>query len=136
MADIFTRKKRSWLMSQVRSRGNKSTEIKFAKLLRKQGIVGWRRNQKVLGNPDFVFPKSRVAVFIDGCFWHGCPKHGEIPATNRSFWKKKIEQNAARDRLVSDKLRRHGWHVYRFWEHDLDGQLINRKLGRLKEVAS
>jgi len=136
MADIFTRKKRSWLMSQVRSRGNKSTEIKFAKLLRKQGIVGWRRNQKVLGNPDFVFPKSRVAVFIDGCFWHGCPKHGEIPATNRSFWKKKIEQNAARDRLVSDKLRRHGWHVYRFWEHDLDGRLINRKLGRLKEVAS
>jgi len=123
-------------MSQVRSRGNKSTEIKFAKLLRKQGIVGWRRNQKVLGNPDFVFPKSRVAVFIDGCFWHGCPKHGEIPATNRSFWKKKIEQNAARDRLVSDKLRRHGWHVYRFWEHDLDGRLINRKLGRLKEVAS
>lgn len=136
MADIFTRKKRSWLMSQVRSRGNKSTEIKFAKLLRKQGIVGWRRNQKVLGNPDFVFPKSRVAVFIDGCFWHGCPKHGEIPATNQSFWKKKIEQNAARDRLVSDKLRRHGWHVYRFWEHDLDGRLINRKLGRLKEVAS
>jgi len=136
MADIFTRGKRSWLMSRVRSRGNKSTEIKFAKLLRKHGIVGWRRNQKVLGNPDFVFPKNRVAIFIDGCFWHGCPKHGEIPATNRSFWKKKIEQNAARDRLISDKLRRNGWHVYRFWEHDLDGRLINRKLGRLKEVAS
>ena len=63
--------------------------------------------------------KSGVAVFVDGCFWHGCPKHSTVPATNRAFWKRKLTANKLRDRLVSRTLRRMGWRVVRIWEHDL-----------------
>lgn len=134
MTDVYDREKRSWLMSRVRSRGNQSTEKRFIKLLREHRITGWRRNYPLLGNPDFCFPAAGVAVFVDGCFWHGCPKHGQIPKTNRKFWQNKIARNAARDRYVSAALRRDGWHVHRFWEHELRGRLINRKLGRLKQL--
>jgi DNA mismatch endonuclease (patch repair protein) len=120
MADIFTKKKRSQVMSAVKGKGNKSTELALAKLFRKNGIKGWRRNYSgVIGKPDFVFPKERIAVFVDGCFWHGCKKHRTIPVTRRSFWVTKIERNRERDRLVNRELKRSGWKVRRFWEHEL-----------------
>ena len=75
MPDVFTKAKRSEVMSRIRGRGNKDTELALAKLLRRHRITGWRRNQPVFGKPDFVFPKLKLAVFVDGCFWHGCPKH-------------------------------------------------------------
>jgi DNA mismatch endonuclease (patch repair protein) len=87
--------------------------------MRKNGITGWRRNQKVFGKPDFVFWKARVAVFVDGCFWHACPKHSNIPDGNRAFWKRKLAGNQARDRRVNRTLRKNGWRVVRIWEHDL-----------------
>jgi DNA mismatch endonuclease, patch repair protein len=119
MPDVFSKSKRSEVMSRVRSRGNKDTEVALAKLFRRNKITGWRRNQKVFGKPDFIFPKIRLALFVDGCFWHGCPKHGTQPKGNRAFWKNKFARNKARDVLVTRTLRRSGWRVLRIWEHDL-----------------
>lgn len=119
MADVFSSRKRSAIMSRVRSRGNKATEIALIKLLRRHRIVGWRRSSAVFGNPDFVFPKCRLAVFVDGCFWHGCPLHASQPATNRAFWKAKLTRNKSRDLLVARTLRRRGWRVFRVWQHEL-----------------
>jgi DNA mismatch endonuclease, patch repair protein len=122
MADVFTRAKRSQVMSRIRGRGNKETELALATLMRQHGITGWRRTQKIFGKPDFVFRKARLAVFVDGCFWHGCPKHANMPANNRAFWKKKLAANKRRDRLVTRTLQAHGWRVLRIWEHDLARQ--------------
>ena len=119
MPDIFTKAKRSEVMSRVRSRGNRSTELRMISIFRSHGISGWRRNRPVLGRPDFVFPAERVAVFVDGCFWHGCPRHYTAPATNAEFWRKKFETNRRRDRLVTRTLQRLGWRVVRIWEHSL-----------------
>ena len=69
--------------------------------------------------PDFVFPKLRLAVFVDGCFWHGCPRHGNQPANHRAFWRRKLAANVARDRRVNRALRAAGWRVLRIWEHEL-----------------
>jgi DNA mismatch endonuclease (patch repair protein) len=72
MADIWTKAKRSAVMSLIRGHGNKDTELRLIKIFRLFGIIGWRRKQKLFGKPDFVFRKQRVVVFVDGCFWHGC----------------------------------------------------------------
>lgn len=136
MADVFDKEKRSWLMKRVKSRGNRSTETAFISVLRSYKIVGWRRNYKLFGKPDIVFPKPKIAVFVDGCFWHGCSVHRQIPQTNREFWQKKIFGNMARDRKVSRRLRQEGWHVFRFWEHDIGKNIIGRKLGRLRRIVA
>jgi len=73
----------------------------------------------MFGKPDFVFPKFKLAVFVDGCFWHGCPKHETKPKNNRAFWFRKLSSNKARDALVTRTLRRAGWVVLRIWEHEL-----------------
>jgi len=119
MPDVFTKAKRSAVMSRIRGHGNKDTELALMKLLRQHRITGWRRHQKVFGKPDFIFKQVRLALFVDGCFWHGCPKHCKIPAGNRAFWKKKFAANKARDGRVNRELRRLGWRIIRIWEHDL-----------------
>jgi DNA mismatch endonuclease (patch repair protein) len=133
VSDVFTKAKRSEVMSLIRGRGNKATEMALAKFFRRNQITGWRRNQKIFGKPDFVFRQMRLALFVDGCFWHGCPKHGTQPAGNRSFWKKKFVRNQARDRLVNKTLRRAKWRVLRIWEHELakknEARLLRRILG-------
>lgn len=91
----------------------------LAGLFRKHRVTGWRRNQPVFGKPDFVFVMHRIAVFVDGCFWHACPKHSNMPANNRPFWKKKLTANKARDLAVNKALRQAGWRVIRVWEHEL-----------------
>ena len=88
-------------------------------IFREHGITGWRRNVALFEKPDFVFRKERLAVFIDGCFWHNCPKHCRMPAGNREFWEVKLGKNRVRDRLVNRTLRAKGWRVMRIWEHDL-----------------
>lgn len=117
-------------MSLIRSRGNRSTEMRFIALLRSAGITGWRRNQALMGKPDFVFRKEKVAVFVDGCFWHACPKHATFPKTRRSFWLKKFGNNKARDHRVNRSLRKAGWRVLRIWEHELKqpGRCLKRLL--------
>ncbi len=119
MPDVFTKAKRSQVMSRIRGRGNKETELALAKLFRMVGITGWRRHAALIGRPDFMFRKERVAIFVDGCFWHGCPKHSNMPKTNRDFWGNKLIRNKARDRQVTRALRFSGWHVVRIWEHEL-----------------
>jgi len=119
MPDVFTKAKRSEVMSRIRGRGNKDTEIVLARLFRAEGITGWRRHTAIVGRPDFAFRRQRVAVFVDGCFWHGCPKHSNVPANNRAFWTKKLTGNLSRDRLVTRTLRKEGWRVVRIWEHEL-----------------
>ena len=129
-------------MSRIRGRGNKDTELALARLLRGNKISGWRRQQEVRiqksgvrifkAKPDFIFRKVRLAIFVDGCFWHGCPRHATKPANNRAFWKKKLAGNKTRDRLVNRTLRRAGWRVVRIWECDLarlkaKGQMLKSK---------
>lgn len=124
---------RTKMMASVKSCGNKSTELRFVSILQAWSIVGWRRHYKVAGKPDFTFPRERIVVFIDGCFWHGCPKHCRMPASNVPYWEKKIKGNVRRDKRIRKSLKEQGWIVYRFWEHELKGcaSLIG-KLRRLK----
>jgi DNA mismatch endonuclease (patch repair protein) len=131
MPDVFTKAKRSEVMSRIRGRGNKATEITLAKIFRRHRITGWRRNQKIFGKPDFIFQKLKLAIFVDGCFWHGCPRHGTQPRGNRSFWKNKFTRNKARDRLVTRTLRAQGWRVLRIWEHELASKNEVRLLKRV-----
>ncbi len=124
MADVWSKEKRSQVMSLIRGHGNMSTELKLVALFRQFGIKGWRRKQKLTGKPDFVFIRDRVAVFVDGCFWHGCPRCYRRPKSNQKFWNEKARKNRARDRHVTRELSTQGWKVIRVWEH----QLRNPKL--------
>lgn len=108
---------RSALMSRVRSTRNATTELKLLSLVRAAHVTGWRRNFPLLGNPDFVFPKSKLAVFVDGCFWHGhgCDRNLK-PKRNAQFWREKIVGNQRRDKRNTKALRKAGWRVIRIWE--------------------
>jgi DNA mismatch endonuclease, patch repair protein len=118
-------------MARVRGCGNERTERALLSVLRRHKIGGWRRNQPVFGKPDFVFRRERLAVFVDGCFWHGCPRHATTPATNRAFWQQKLSRNKARDRLVNRELHRRGWRVLRIWQHELTRKNQRRCVTRL-----
>jgi len=112
--------KRSKTMSAIRGKGNKTTEQKLRLALVRAGIKGWKIRPKGLpGNPDFYFENKKIAVFTDGCFWHGCPKCGHVPKTRSKFWKAKIERNQERDKEKAKKLEEIGIKVLRFWEHEL-----------------
>ena len=132
MPDVFTPARRSEVMSRIRSRGNKDTELALASLFRRYGLTGWRRHQPVFGKPDFVFPKLRLAVFVDGCFWHGCPRHATKPRHNAAFWRRKLAANRTRDRRVNRTLRAAGWRVLRIWEHELAKRNERRLAARLR----
>ncbi len=119
MADVFTPRKRSEVMARIRSRGNKDTELFLLKVLRKNRIAGWRRHLPLLGKPDFAFPRQRLALFVDGCFWHGCPRCYRRPDSRTRYWDAKLARNKQRDRKVTRALRRDGWRVVRIWEHEL-----------------
>lgn len=111
---------RSRNMAAIRSRGNRSTELAFVALLRLHGITGWRRHLGNLpGTPDFAFPSVRLALFIDGCFWHACPKCYRKPHDNSKFWEQKRDANRRRDRRANRALHAKGWRVLRIWEHSL-----------------
>ena len=116
VTDIWSKSKRSEVMSRIRGRGNEKTEVRLAKLMRRAGIRGWSRHLSIPGRPDFAFKKQKVAVFVDGCFWHGCHRCFRLPKQNRAFWKAKIEGNQRRDRSVNGRLRRLGWKVIRIRE--------------------
>jgi len=111
---------RSRMMGAVKGRGNRTTEQRLRLAFVRAGLSGWRvRASDLPGKPDFYFVQSRVAVFVDGCFWHGCTRCGHTPKTNPRFWAAKIERNRQRDRKVGQHLRRIGIKVVRFWEHEL-----------------
>jgi len=145
VADIFSQTKRSEVMSRIKGSGNKDTELRLILIFKAHRITGWRRKAAVFGKPDFVFPKlppspmlrrtSKLAVFVDGCFWHGCPIHAAKPKSNRVFWETKITRNMARDRLVNRALRRIGWRVLRIWEHELTKKNSRRLATRLRRAG-
>lgn len=117
-------------MSRIRSHGNQDTEIRLITLMKQSGIHGWRRKYTLKGHPDFVFRKETVAVFVDGCFWHCCPKCGTLPKSNKKFWSDKLGKNKLRDKKVTHELRNAGWIVVRIWEHELrkDSASVIKKL--------
>ncbi len=117
--DPMSKADRSAQMARVRGEGNRSTEGTVETALVEAGIQGWEKHPKdILGKPDFFFPAQRLALFVDGCFWHACPVcKRRIPKSD--FWKNKIENNRRRDNRVHSTLRREGYHVMRVWEHDL-----------------
>lgn len=134
MVDNLLTEERSSLMSHVKSRGNLSTEKTLIRVFRENRISGWRRNLALYGRPDFAFPRHRVLVFVDGCFWHGCPIHCRVPASHTDYWKEKIARNSVRDRTTNQVLRNRGWQVLRVWEHELTSRnrtKLLRKLARL-----
>jgi DNA mismatch endonuclease (patch repair protein) len=159
MPDVFTQAKRSDVMSRIRSRGNRNTELALVRVFRAHGITGWRRHVEVRARrdegrtmmaaptshltartfrvrPDFIFPSLRLAVFVDGCFWHACPLHATKPKNNASFWRKKFAANKTRDRLVTRTLRQNGWRVLRLWEHELARKREARLVARLRRFLA
>lgn len=135
MADKFTKEKRSQIMAAIHSKDTHSTERRLRAGLASAGISGWRMNAKDLaGKPDFVFDDKKVAIFVDGCFWHGC-KCKRVSKTHRSFWKHKIETNIARDRKVSRVLRRQGWKVVRIKEHELKAS-VSKTVEKIQRILT
>jgi DNA mismatch endonuclease Vsr len=107
-------------MGRIRSKGNYSTEQSFRLALVRARIRGWVLHPKaVFGTPDFFFPDEKLAVFIDGCFWHGCSRCGHVPRTRSAFWRLKFERNRSRSELVRITLKALGITTIRFWEHDV-----------------
>jgi DNA mismatch endonuclease (patch repair protein) len=119
MADVFTTEKRSEIMRRVKSSRNASTELKLIQFFKNHKIKGWRRGYPLVGKPDFVFPKQRIVIFADGCFWHGHDCRNTKPAQNRTYWESKRDRNIARDSLVTNVLQKKGWTVIRIWECEL-----------------
>ena len=128
MADWLTRRQRSRNMSSIRSTKNRSTEQALVNVLRESHISGWRRHLNLPGKPDFAFPSKKVLVFVDGCFWHGCPKCYRLPEDNRDYWTEKLNRNRRRDRKVSQQLIANGWKVLRIWEHTLETDVGKRRV--------
>jgi DNA mismatch endonuclease Vsr len=123
---------RSRLMSAIKGKGNKSTEVRFRMLLVRMKISGWKLHPDLPGRPDILFPKLQVVVFLDGCFWHGCATCGHTPKTRSAFWRKKFELNSVRDVRVTKELIDLGFRVLRLWEHELrDPEVTQAKLSAI-----
>lgn len=131
MTDVFSKEKRSQVMSAVRSKGNKSTELALISIFKLHKISGWRRNFDLTGKPDFVFPKHEIIVFVDGCYWHGHNCRMRKPGRNNEYWEQKILHNKQRDEFVTKELRKNGWNVIRIWECEIRKGKYRRKLNRV-----
>ena len=131
MPDVYDKATRSAVMSKVRSKGNKSTELCLIEVFHEHGITGWRRNYTVKGHPDFVFMERRIAVFVDGCFWHGHDCRNTRPKENEDFWAAKRERNIMHDREVTAKFEQRRWTVVRIWECELKKKNLPKLLVKL-----
>ncbi len=119
MTDVFSLDKRSDIMKKIKPSGNKTTELQLITVFNDLGITGWRRHYNVKGHPDFVFPRSKIAIFVDGCFWHGHGCRNIWPKENAEYWDKKRERNIAHDKKVTALFENRGWTVIRIWECEL-----------------
>jgi DNA mismatch endonuclease (patch repair protein) len=127
--DHVSKEVRSKIMALVRSKDGRTTELKLARLLCAAGLRGYRKQWPVAGKPDLAWPGLKVAVFVDGCFWHGCLRHGRKPNSNRDYWLGKLRRNKQRDITVTRGLRKAGWRVLRLWAHALrKPQAIAKKI--------
>lgn len=136
MSDVFTKQERSNIMKKVHSSGNKSTELKLIKLMNANGITGWRRNYKVKGHPDFVFLPQKIAIFVDGCFWHGHDCRNTKPSANSDYWQKKRERNMRHDKEITTLFENRGWIVVRIWECELKKKNEAVALERIKNALA
>lgn len=134
MSDTFDKTERSEIMRKVKAHGNKSTELRLIALFQKSGITGWRRNYPVKGHPDFVFPKKKVAVFVDGCFWHGHDCRNTRPQENAKYWAKKRERNIKHDQEVTAIFESRNWTVLRIWECELKTKNLPLLAEKLKDI--
>ena len=119
MSDVFSKAKRSEVMKAVKSRNTKTTELKMLEIFKELRITGWRRTYPLVGKPDFVFPKKRIVVFVDGCFWHGHDCRNVTPKENAAFWDAKRAYNKQHDQIVTETLESKNWSVIRIWECEL-----------------
>lgn len=119
MTDVFDSKKRSDIMSKARSNNNKSTELALIKFFKENNITDWKCNYPVKGHPDFVFLDKKIAVFVDGCFWHGHDCRNTCPSDNAEYWRKKRERNIKHDKEITELFEKRGWTVIRIWECEL-----------------
>ncbi len=136
MSDVFSTAKRSKIMMAVKSRNNKTTEIKLLEFFRDHGIKGWRRQYRVKGHPDFVFLSERIAVFVDGCFWHGHDCRNTRPKQHKEYWMAKRQRNTQHDAEVTAAFESRGWIVIRIWECELqkkNAAILNKKLFPIME---
>lgn len=117
MADVLSKSQRQLCMSRIRGKNTKP-ELLLRKGLWAKGLR-YRLKSTLIGKPDIIFPGRHLAIFVDGCFWHGCPKHCQMPVENRAFWEEKLLRNKARDQEVNLMLIQQGWKVLRFWEHEI-----------------
>lgn len=135
MSDVFDKEKRSWVMSRIKGKNTKM-EILFETKL-KENNIAFERHPNILGKPDFVIHDDLI-VFIDGCFWHKCPKCYKEPKTNKKFWSSKIEKNVKRDRDVTRRLKYEGYKIIRFWEHQIEKnpsgclKILSKNLGKIE----
>lgn len=129
--DVFSATKRSKIMSGVRSTSNRSTELRFLDELKRLKITGWRRQVNIVGKPDFLFRQLRIAIFVDGCFWHGHDCRNVTPKDHAEYWRAKVERNKARDREVTSRLEARGYTVIRIWECDLKKKNAERLAEKL-----
>lgn len=132
MADIFEKEKRSDIMQHVRSKNNKTTELKLIQIFKENNITGWKRNYPVKGHPDFVFLNKKIAIFVDGCFWHGHNCRNTTPSSNAEYWDKKRNKNIEHDLKVTSMFKNRGWVVLRIWECELKNKNRDALLTRLK----
>lgn len=119
MSDIFSSEKRSAVMKAVKSRNTKTTELKMIEIFKELHIIGWRRTYPLIGKPDFVFPKKRIVIYVDGCFWHGHNCRNVTPSDNAEFWEAKRLYNKKHDEEVTQTLVQKNWTVIRIWECEL-----------------
>lgn len=136
MTDVFDKTERSRIMKAVKSRNTKSTEQALVKLFKENGVKGWRRTYPVKGHPDFVFLEKKVAVFVDGCFWHGHDCRNTRPSDNKEYWQKKRERNIRRDIETTIAFENRGWIVIRIWECELKKQKQEATIKRIIDAIS
>lgn len=135
--DVFSKRKRSQIMSRIRSSGN-SIERVVRRCVKDCGYRYRCNDRSILGSPDVAVPSLKLVIFMDGCFWHGCPLHFRVPSTNSDFWSKKISRNSVRDRKIRSSLKDDGWIVWSYWEHETFDLVrfsrnLRRRIRRLKE---
>lgn len=136
MTDVFDKATRSRVMSAVKSKNTKSTELRLISYFKQNNITGWRRGYKVKGHPDFVFLKKRIAIFADGCFWHGHNCRNTHPKDHEEYWRQKIERNMQRDINVNLTFKQRGWTVIRIWECELKKSNINILESKLEPLIN
>ena len=132
MADVFEKDQRSQIMKKVKSKNNKSTELRLIAIFKEEGIKGWRRDYDVKGHPDFVFLNKRIAVFVDGCFWHGHDCRNTRPKENEEYWARKRERNITHDKEITASFQKRGWTVIRIWECELKKKNRSTLMEKLK----